>query len=142
MTATPFRWRHRVTYAECTVGNHVYYARHLEILEAARGEFFRALGVPLASLQEADTIFPVVECRLAYKTPARYDDELDVEVWVAALSRVRVTFGYRVWRGEGELVVEGSTNHVCTGCDEKPRRMAPELFVCLRPHLAPGAEAG
>ena len=141
MTATPFRWRHRVTYAECTVGNHVYYARYLDILETARGEFFRALGAPLASLQEADMIFPVVECRLAYRAPARYDDELDVEVWVAALSRVRVTFGYRVWRGAGELLVEGSTNHVCTGRDEKPKRMTPELCALLRPHLAAGAAA-
>jgi len=25
---------HRVTYAECTVGNHIYHARYLDLLEA------------------------------------------------------------------------------------------------------------
>jgi hypothetical protein len=31
-----FRHTHRVTYAECTVGNHIYYARYLDLLEAAK----------------------------------------------------------------------------------------------------------
>ncbi len=32
-----FQYQHRVVYAECTVGTHVYYARYLDMLEAARG---------------------------------------------------------------------------------------------------------
>lgn len=40
----PFRYRHRVTYADCTVGNHIYYGRYLDLLEAARGEWFRSMG--------------------------------------------------------------------------------------------------
>ena len=39
--AVPFRHPHRVSYAECTVGNHVYHSRYLDWLEAARGEFIR-----------------------------------------------------------------------------------------------------
>jgi acyl-CoA thioesterase FadM len=42
--ANPFCHTHRVTYAECTVGNHVYHSRYLDLLEAARGEFIRSLG--------------------------------------------------------------------------------------------------
>ena len=42
--ANPFRHPHRVTYAECTVGNHIYHSRYLDLLEAARGEFLRSLG--------------------------------------------------------------------------------------------------
>lgn len=57
----------RVTYAECTVGNHVYYGRYLDYLEEARGEFFRQMGCPLLQWQQAETIFPVIELRLRYK---------------------------------------------------------------------------
>ena len=39
-----FRYTHRVTYAECTVGDHIYHSRYLDLLEAARGEFMRASG--------------------------------------------------------------------------------------------------
>ena len=42
--AVPFRHPHRVSYAECTVGNHVYHSRYLDWLEAARGEFIRSLA--------------------------------------------------------------------------------------------------
>src|SRR5581483_1046504 len=78
--AAVFRHAHRVTYAECTLGNHVYYSRYLDLLEAARGEFFRQLGATFQQWQEQDAIFPVVECRLRYKSPARYDDVLSIEV--------------------------------------------------------------
>ena len=53
-----FRHAHRVTYAECTVGDHIYHSRYLDLLEAARGEFMRALGTPVLALLEADYIFP------------------------------------------------------------------------------------
>src|SRR5215469_5100900 len=53
-----FSHMHRVLYAECTLGNHIYYSRYLDLLEAARGEFFRSLGVSFLKWQEQGTIFP------------------------------------------------------------------------------------
>jgi acyl-CoA thioester hydrolase len=139
MSAGIFQYRHRVTYAECTVGNHIYYARYLDLLEAARGEFARSLGRPLLQLQEAGLIFPVVECRLQYKAPARYDDELAISLWLTEHSRVRLNFAYRILNQEGKLILEAATAHVCTGLDEKPQRMPAELAEKLRPFLHPPA---
>jgi acyl-CoA thioester hydrolase len=133
--ASPFRYSHRVTYAECTVGNHVYYARYLDLLEAARGEFFRGLGFPLLSLQEHDVAFPVIECQLRYNAPARYDDRLEISVWVAELAGVRLGFYYRILNQEKELIVEGTTRHVCTGTAGIPKRLPQDLMEALRPHL-------
>jgi len=117
--AAVFRYSHRVIYSECTVGNHVYYARYLDLFEAARGEFFRHAGAPLPELQAAGTIFPVIECRLRYKAPARYDDLLAVEVFVTAMEKVRLNFGCRIVHADGRLLVEGESRHVCTGLDDK-----------------------
>lgn len=136
--AAPFRFRHRVTYAECTVGNHVYYARYLDILEAARGEFFRVAGAPLAVLQAQDVIFPAVEAHLHYESAARYDDELIVEVVMVELDRLKITFAYGVSNGRNQIILTGRTCHVCTGLDEKPKRMPPELFNRLNATL-PGS---
>ena len=131
-----FSCEYRVTYADCTVGNHIYYARYLEILEFARGEFSRALGFPLRVLQEQDTIFPVVECRLQYKAPARYDDVLAIELWVRQLDRVRIGFGYRVIEKQtGKVIVEGETLHVCTTVGEKPKRLPEEIAGALKNFL-------
>src|SRR5262249_50101918 len=130
-----FRWKHRVTYAECTVGNHVYYARYLDLLEQARGEFFRHAGWPLARLQETDTLFPVIEVRLRYRAAARYDDVLQVEVAVAELSKVPLTFRHRILHESGRLLVEGTTVHACTSADEKLKRIPAELAAALSPFL-------
>ena len=139
MAAATFRYSHRVTYAECTVGNHIYYARYLDLLEAARGAFFRELGAGFLHWQERDMIFPVVECRLRYKAPARYDDVLTVEMWPTAVERVRLNFSYRIMNQANALILEAETFHVCAGLNEKPKRLPEELAVRLRPYL-PAAE--
>jgi len=118
-----FRHIYRVVYADCTVGNHIYYSRYLDILEAARGEFFRQLGMPLLELQAQETIFPVVECYLRYKSPARYDDVLTIELWTTLAQGARVNFGFRILKDEKILILEGETFHVCTGLNEKPKRV-------------------
>ena len=122
-----FRHTYRVVYADCTIGNHIYYARYLNILEAARGEFFRELGVPLLELQAQDIIFPVVECHPRYKSPARYDDVLTIELWTTLVQGARLNFGFRILREEKILILEGETFHVCTGLSEKPKRVPEEL---------------
>ncbi|HHY85154.1 MAG TPA: acyl-CoA thioesterase [Verrucomicrobia bacterium] len=135
-----FLHRHRVTYAECTVGNHVYYSRYLDLLEAARGEFFRHIGAPLAELQQQDLIFPVIECRLRYRAPARYDDLLAIELWIAGMQGVRLTFAYRITNAENRLpLVEAETVHVCATCQEKPCRLPGDLAAKLQPYLRASA---
>ncbi len=129
--AVPFRHQHRVSYADCTLGNHVYHSRYLDILEAARGEFIRSLGSTVLEWQERDVIFPVIEARLNYKSPARYDDLLMIEVRPTLVSRVRVNFAHRVVNQKGELILEAETFHACTGLDEKPKRLPPELAAKL-----------
>jgi len=124
----PFRHLHRVSYAECTVGDHIYHSRYLDLLEAARGEFLRSLGVTVLSLQDADFIFPVIEARLRYRFPARYDDLLTIEVRPTLVERVRLNFGHRILNQDGKLILEAETFHACTSRDEKPKRM-PEAFV-------------
>ncbi len=124
-------------YALCTVGNHVYHSRYLDILEAARGEFFREIGFPFLGLQGADTIFPVIDCRLTFKAPARYDDLLTVELWLTESGRIRLNFASRILNGQGTLLVEGYTHHVCTSLHDKPKRLPPELAALLESYLSP-----
>jgi len=101
------------------------------LLEAARGEFCRHLGKTLLQWQQQEMIFPVIECHLRYKSPARYDDLLTIEVRPTRVSGVRVNFGHRVVNQNGKLILEAETFHVCTGLNEKPKRLPPELAAKL-----------
>jgi acyl-CoA thioester hydrolase len=132
---------HRITYSECTVGDHVYYARYLDFLEAARGDFFRAVGLPFRALQDQDTALPVIECALQYKAAARYDDVLAVEVWITELARVRLTFGYRVLKAEGQVVLTATTVHACTNLSARLKRLPEDLSERLRPFLQAGNDS-
>jgi acyl-CoA thioester hydrolase len=125
-------YTHRVTYAECTVGNHIYHSRYLDLLEAARGECLRSLGTTVLHWQNQDAIFPVVEAHLRYKYPARYDDLLSIEVRPILVEKIRLNFGHRIVNQNRRLILEGETFHVCTGVDEKPKRIPEELAEKLR----------
>jgi len=134
-----FKHTHRVTYSDCTVGNHIYYGRYLELLEAARGEFFRAVGSPFQSLQNAGSIFPVIECHLRYFAAARYDDVLGIEVWITEARGARLGFEYRITREDGARILEARTAHACTTLEDKPRRVPAELLAALAPYIAGAA---
>lgn len=135
MAENCFTWKHRVTYADCTVGNHIYYSRYLDLMESARGEFFRQLGRTFLQFQEHDAILPVLEARLRYKFPARYDDVLSIEVWPTDMGRVRLNFGHRILNQDSKLVLECETFHACTRIDGKPRPLPEELAALLKPYL-------
>jgi YbgC/YbaW family acyl-CoA thioester hydrolase len=140
MTAQIFKYSHRVIYAECTVGDHLYYGRYLDLLEAARGEFFRHLGAPFLEWQQADTILPVIECRLRYLAAAHYDDCLTVELWLTGLERVRLNFAYRVVNEAPTEILAASTLHACTSVSGKIKRLPGRLSRSLRPYLHLAAE--
>jgi acyl-CoA thioester hydrolase len=133
--ASVYKHQHRVTYGECTVGNHVYYSRYLEMLEGARGEFFRHLGCPFLGLQEAGTVFPVIGLQISYKGAARYDDLLTIELCVNELGGVRLNCGFRILNAGGIVLAEGETRHVCASVDEKPKRLPKDLIEKLQPFL-------
>jgi acyl-CoA thioester hydrolase len=135
MAEQVFTHTRRVTYSECTIGNHVYYSRYLDLMEEARGEFFRALGMTFQQLHDAGTIFPVIEASIRYKAAARYDDVLRIEITMAEVARVRLIFRYRILNQRDELLVTATTSHACAGTDDKLKRVPEELTAKLAAHV-------
>lgn len=135
MSRSPFVHHRRITYSECTIGNHVYYSRYLDLLEEARGEFFRSIGWPLLKLQADGIAFPVRECRLRFEAPARYDDVVAIELWIVELNRLWLKFGFAIRNEAGELLVDGQTDHICASTEEKPKRMPKEILSALEPFM-------
>ncbi len=120
-------YRHRVRYRECDPMGVVYHTHYLDYFEAARTEGLRSLGIAYRELEASGIIMPVVEARVHYHRPARYDDLLDVEARFAQVPEVRVPIDYAVRRaGEDDLLAEGPTT-LCFVDGERRRPMtAPE----------------
>jgi acyl-CoA thioesterase FadM len=53
---------------------------------------------------------------------------LTIELWTTLVQGARLNFGFRILKDEKVLILEGETFHVCTGLNEKPKRV-PEALV-------------
>ena len=133
----------RVRYAETDQMGIVYYANYLVWFEIGRVELLRSLGLAYSQLEtEHECILPVVEANCRYRSPARYDDVIQIETRPALLRGPVVKFGYQIWRKasqdgeERKLLAEGETVHVV--CDDQlHRKHLPERYeAALRALMA------
>jgi acyl-CoA thioester hydrolase len=132
----------RVRYAETDQMGVVYYANYLVWFELGRVEFMRSLGFDYKSMEmEEGCLLPVIEATCRYKSPARYDDVLQIEAGPVLLRRSVLKFAYRIFRAatadeEGMLLAEGETVHVvCNASMQKcqmPERYAAPIRSAIR----------
>jgi len=108
----------------------VYYANYLRYFESARAAHWRALGRTNRDLLDWGIVFPVVEAHCRYRTPAHYEDLLEVVTVVEDVKAASLRFAYRVERA-GTLVCDGFTRHACVGENGKPRRFPDEFLKVL-----------
>lgn len=112
------RYRLRVGYVDTDQAGVVHHSTYLRYLEAARVEFLRTYGIDYKTFElEGRTALPVVEVATRYKMPARFDDELEIETWVGLLTRARLRFDSRVWRGK-DLLTEAEITLACVRLPE------------------------
>ena len=118
----------RVRYQETDQMGVVYYANYLTWFEVARTEFFRAMNLTYTEFEENGIYLPVCDAYCKYLRSARYDNLLTVRVWVKALKRTKLEFGYYVFNTEtGELLTEGFTTHVFVNKEMKPLRIPDSI---------------
>lgn len=124
----PMEFKHtiRVPYAHTDQMSFVYYANYLVYFEMARSEMLREAGTPYGDLEKRGVVLPVVEAHAVYRSPARFDDLLEIRTRCTEIRGVRVRIEYEVLRGE-ELLATGYTEHVCMSPAGKVLKPAPEL---------------
>jgi acyl-CoA thioester hydrolase len=129
----------RVIYGDTDQMGVVYYANYLRYFEAARNEFIRAKGLRYRDFEERfGLLLPVAEASVSYKSPARYDDLLTVEITLGEARRASARFEYRLLRDDGTLLCTGHTVHACVDRAGKLQRLPAELVQAL----AAGEPAG
>ncbi|MCU1250431.1 MAG: thioesterase superfamily protein [Edaphobacter sp.] len=119
--------RVRVRYAETDQMGVVYHSNYLIWFEVGRVELIRQMGLDYKQMEEDGCGISVVDVHARYRAPARYDDELVIETRLLAARGPVVKFGYRILRvGDGVLLCEGETMHVCVGKDMKKMCLPPK----------------
>jgi acyl-CoA thioester hydrolase len=126
--------RIRIYYEDTDCGNVVYYANYLRYMERSRTELLRERGIDLAAYHAKGLLFAVAEAHIRYKSPARYDDLLDLESSVVELAPASIVLKTLIKRAsDGMLLVEGEVKLACivagTG---RPSRIPKEILERLR----------
>lgn len=120
---------YRVPYADTDQMGVVYYANYLVLFERARNELMRENGYTYKRIEDEGWMLPVVHAELNYKKPAKYDDLLEVTVWVSSQKGVRVEISCEVRRkGEDEILVSGFTRHCFVSTETFRPIPPPEAF--------------
>lgn len=129
--------RVRVRYAETDQMGVVYHANYLIWFEVGRVEFIRQLGLDYKSMEREEGCgIAVIDVRVRYRLPARYDDELIVRTQLEAARGAVIRFGYKIVRAsDGVLLCEGETVHVVVGTDMKKRALPQKYAERFAAHL-------
>ncbi|MDG5816726.1 YbgC/FadM family acyl-CoA thioesterase [Chitinispirillales bacterium ANBcel5] len=122
----------RVYYEDTDCGNVVYYANYLKYMERGRTEFLRECGIELADYQSNDILFAVIDAKVKYKFPARYNDLLSVQTVIKEYSAASVTFSTSIFNQNKKLLSQGDVRLACiNSVTGRPSKFPPEVMEAI-----------
>jgi len=127
-----FRYALRAGYGDTDQARIVHHGVYVRWLEEARTAWLRDKGLSLAEIEREKRIgFAVHSMQLRYQQPARFEDEIEVEVLVGKLGRASLRFDYRVLR-EDVTLAEAEVTLACVDLDRMRARGIPDFIrdVC------------
>lgn len=132
----------RVRYAECDMQGHVFNGHYLTWFDMAHtGLLTEALGRPYCEIVASGIDVVVAESGVRYRSPAHFEDELEVGVVLDPLTDSSMTSRFTVHRG-AELVAEGFLRHVCVDPRTLAKRPWPsDARQALRRYVRPVSAA-
>ncbi|HEX8185188.1 MAG TPA: thioesterase family protein [Blastocatellia bacterium] len=128
---TDFRFHHtlRVRFAETDLQGIVFNGNYLTYYDVAWTEYFRAFGMQWKDLIEmgADTV--LARTTLEFKSPAKFDEVLEVYTRVSKVGNTSMTFDFEIYpEGEDRLIGAASSLYVCIDPKTlKPVRVPEQL---------------
>ena len=130
----------RVRYAETDAMGIAHHSHFVVWMELGRSDLLRALGQSYAEWEAQGIRLPVNGISLTYRSPARYDELVQVRTTLKELSRRHVAFSYRIER-DGLLLAEAESRHLVAGADGRATVLPQELLAMLNGGVSgdPGA---
>ena len=97
-----FVTQHRVEFFETDLAGIVHFANFYRYMEQAEHAFFRSMGLKIHGVLPDGTNFgwPRVNASCSFKSPAYYEDVLDVGVTIVRLTSRSLTTSYEFRRGD------------------------------------------
>jgi len=101
----------RVRFAETDAMGVVYHANYLHWFEVARVHLMDSINLPYIDLANQGIHLPVIESHVNYKSPARFDDKVNITAVIKETPTLRIKIHYEV-TCKNNLLCTGYTTHV------------------------------
>ncbi len=121
----------RVRYAETDAMGIVHHATYPVWMELGRSDFLRKLGQSYADWEARGVRLVVNEIRVRFRSPAHYDELVQVRTTLQETGRRRLIFGYRIERA-GVLLAEGESVHLVANSDNRARVLPDDLLALVQ----------
>jgi acyl-CoA thioester hydrolase len=108
---------------------YVYHGNYASYYEVGRTELMRNLGSSYKKLEDEGVLMPVIHLECYYIRPARYDDEIRIVTRIQKFTHTQITFSYRIYNQDNQLINEGSTTLVFVNSQTMKPRRSPKWFA-------------
>jgi len=132
VSAAEFSIKLRVYIEDTDAGGIVYYVNYLKFMERARTEFMRSLGFGKDYIFNHDLMFVVRDASIRYQSPARLDDELEVDVTLTEVRGASLVMRQAVRRGHALLATAAISIACVDRAGLRPRRLPEDMLNNLR----------
>jgi acyl-CoA thioester hydrolase len=113
---------HRVAFYETDAMGVVHHANYLRFFEEARVRWLEEHDRPYTYYLEHGLHFAVTRVEIDYRHGARFDDRLEVAVWLERVHGASLRMAYAIGCA-GRPVAAGATEHAALGDDGRVRRI-------------------
>lgn len=122
--------RLRVRFSDTDGMGIAHHSNYFRWLEEARLGFLRGAGFAYAEVERSGLHMPLIECACRYLAGTRSEDQLEICLWVAHVSRAGIGFEYEVrLEGSGDPIAVANTVHAFTRDDGRPTRIEPDSAI-------------
>lgn len=129
----------RVYFEDTDLSGLVYHANYLRFMERARSDMLRLAGIDQRGNHEGGTgVYAVANLAMAYRRPAKLDDDLIVRSRVSAIGAATCTINQAIWRGE-DVLTDGDVTAAWISPSGRPQRQ-PKAWTEIFTRLSQGEE--
>jgi len=140
MSTSVFHYKRRVEFCETDAAGIVHFSALLQYAEQAEHALLRKLGSSVLVVihpegESPRTLsWPRVKVATEFHGSAKFEDELDIAIYVSRLGNKSVTYAYRITRSS-EPICSGSSTCVCCEIDSSGRIVSVEIPPRLKDQL-------
>ena len=127
-----FFYTHKAQYYETDQMGIVHHSNYIRWFEEARVAFMDQMGFGYDKMEKSGVSSPVIEAKCAYRSSARFHDEVLIFVRIDQFTGTRMTVSYQVIDARDHtLRAEGETRHCFLNRQGRPvslKKENPEAF--------------